>query len=60
MTDSTIQEAPPAGVPAPPPPPPDDENPAMLDALKTFQIALACAFLFCGASLVIILMTRLG
>ncbi len=45
---------------APPPPPPDDENPALIDALKTFRIAAISAALFCAASLAIILMTRLG
>ena len=55
--DSQLQETRPA---APPPPPPDDENPALIDARKTFRIAAISAALFCAASLVIILMTRLG
>ena len=45
---------------APAPPPPDEENPALIDALKTLRIAAISAALFCAASLVIILMTRLG
>lgn len=45
---------------APPPPPPDDENPALIDALKTFRISAISATLFCAASLAIILMTRMG
>lgn len=57
MTDSTSPQATPDGVPAPPP---DDENQALIDALKTFRIAMWCAAAFCASSLVIVLMTRMG
>ena len=57
MTDSTTPQATPDGVPAPPP---DDENQALIDALKTFRIAMWCAASFCASSLVIVLMTRMG
>jgi hypothetical protein len=55
--DSLLDETPPG---APEPPPPDDENPALEDALQTFKITVAGAVLFCAASLLIILMTRMG
>lgn len=57
MTDNAIQPSTPAGVPAPPP---DDENPALIDAYKTFKITAISAALFVAASLVIVLMTRSG
>ena len=55
--DSLFDETPPG---APEPPPPDDENPALEDALQAFKITVAGAVLFCAASLLIILMTRMG
>ncbi|MDA0310848.1 MAG: hypothetical protein O2826_12030 [Chloroflexi bacterium] len=57
MTDNAIKPSIPAGVPAPLP---DDENPALIDAFKTFKITAISAALFCLGSLVIILMTRMG
>jgi hypothetical protein len=41
-------------------PPPDAENPALIDAQKTFRIAMIGAVLFCSAALYIILRTRMG
>ena len=46
-----------AGVPAPPP---DTDNPALIDALKTFKITAISAVLFCLCAVFIILSTRLG
>ena len=43
-----------------PPPPPDAENPALIDAEKTFRITLISAVLFVAAALLIILRTRMG
>ncbi|HSH74114.1 MAG TPA: hypothetical protein VLA09_00305 [Longimicrobiales bacterium] len=43
-----------------PPPPPDAENPAIIDAEKTFKVTLISALLFCLAAAFIILRTRLG
>lgn len=43
-----------------PPPPPDAENPAIIDAEKTFKITLISAVLFVSAALLIILRTRMG
>jgi len=43
-----------------PAPPPDAENPAIIDAEKTFRITLVSALLFCLAAAFIILRTRLG
>ncbi len=43
-----------------PPPPPDAENPALIDAEKTFRITLISAVLFVAAALMIILRTRMG
>ena len=57
MTESTATTTSTEGVPAPPP---DAENPALIDALKTFQITVLSAFLFFAASAVIIMLTRLG
>ncbi len=57
MTDNAIKPSTPVGVPAPLP---DDENPALIDAYKTFKITAISAALFCLGSLVIILMTRMG
>ena len=47
-------------VPAPPPPPADAENPALLDARKTYRIMLISAVLFVGAAVFIVLRTRMG
>ena len=41
-------------------PGPDEENPALIDAWKTFKITAISAILFCLAALGIILMTRMG
>ena len=41
-------------------PPPDEENPALIDARKTYKITVISAVVFCLAALVIILSTRLG
>jgi len=57
MTDSTVTTTTPEGVPAPPP---DAENPALIDAQKTFQITVVSALLFFAASAVIIMLTRMG
>lgn len=57
MTHSEIQQATPDDELAPPP---DDENPALIDALLTFRIAVLCSVLFCAASLAIVLLTRMG
>jgi len=43
-----------------PAPPADDQNPALVDALKTFRITAISAGLFIGASILIILATRMG
>jgi len=43
-----------------PPPPGDAENPAIIDAEKTFKITLISAILFCLAASFIILRTRMG
>jgi hypothetical protein len=50
----------PTNQPDVPAPPPDAENPALLDAEKTFKITLISALLFCLAASFIILRTRLG
>lgn len=42
------------------PPPPDAENPAIIDAEKTFKITVISAILFCLAAAFIILRTRMG
>ncbi len=59
MSDAAVQERP-TNQPAPPPPPPDEENPAIIDAYKTFKITIIGAVLFCASALVIIFMTRSG
>lgn len=56
MTD-TITETNRASAPAPPP---DAENPAIIDAQKTFKIIAISAALFCLAAFFIILRTRIG
>jgi hypothetical protein len=43
-----------------PSPPPDTENPAIIDAEKTFKITVISAILFCLAAAFIILRTRMG
>lgn len=43
-----------------PPPPPDTENEAIIDAHKTFNVAMISAALFCLAAAFIILRTRMG
>jgi hypothetical protein len=43
-----------------PAPPADAENPAIIDAEKTFKITLISALLFCLAASFIILRTRMG
>jgi hypothetical protein len=43
-----------------PPPPPDAENPALIDAAKTFKIAMISAALFVSAAVLIIMRTRMG
>lgn len=57
MSENTVTETTPAGVPAPPP---DSENPAILDAAKTFRITVISAILFMAAATFIILRTRMG
>lgn len=51
--ETTVPHAPPAAnVPAPPP---DEENPALIDAHKTFVITVISAALFIGAVFVFVL-----
>jgi hypothetical protein len=57
MTDRPVANTTPEGVPAPPE---DAENPALIDAEKTFKITLVSALLFCLAAAFIILRTRMG
>lgn len=57
MTDHDVTRAGASGVPAPPP---DAENPALIDAAKTFKIAALSALMFCAAATFIILKTRMG
>ncbi len=40
--------------------PPDSENPALLDAEKTFKVTMLIALVFCLAAAFIILRTRMG
>jgi len=56
MAHTTASPSPQPDVPAPPA---DGENPALIDAEKTFRITLISAFLFCLAAAFIILRTRL-
>lgn len=42
------------------PPPPDAENPAIIDAQKTYRITLISAVLFVAAAVFIIMRTRMG
>lgn len=46
--------------PVPPEAPPDAENPAIIDAEKTFRITLISAVLFVAAAVFIIMRTRMG
>jgi len=46
--------------PAPPPPPADAENPALLDAHKTYVVLLISAVLFVASAVFIIMRTRMG
>lgn len=50
----------PPELPPVPPPPPDAENPAIIDAEKTFKITLISALLFVLAGAYIVLRTRMG
>lgn len=50
----------PSQQPAVPAPPQDAENPALIDAEKTYRITLISALLFCLAAAFIILRTRMG
>ena len=50
----------PSNLPAVPPAPPDAENPAILDANKTFRITVISAILFCAAAAFLVLRTRMG
>lgn len=45
----------PTSAPGVPAPPPDDQNPALVDAHKTFVITLISAALFIGAVFVFVL-----
>jgi hypothetical protein len=57
MAESAVS---PTEQPPVPAPPADAENPAIIDAEKTFRIILMSAVLFCVAALVIIMSTRMG
>ena len=57
MTETSMAETTPAGVPAPPP---DDENEALIDAGLTFKVTVISAVLFVAAAAFIILSTRMG
>lgn len=48
------------GMPTPPPPPIDEENPALVDAFKTYRYTVLGALGFAAAALFIILSTRWG
>jgi hypothetical protein len=50
----------PSRQPDAPTPPSDGDNPALIDAEKTFKITLISALLFCLAAAFIILRTRMG
>jgi hypothetical protein len=43
-----------------PPAPPDAENPAIIDAAKTFRWTLIGAVFFVGSAVFLILRTRMG
>lgn len=53
MSDQTTPAT--TSQPDPPAPPPDAENPAIIDAHKTFIITIVSAALFIGAIAVLIL-----
>jgi hypothetical protein len=57
MVDSSVVPRSAEEVPAPPP---DSENPALIDAEKTFKITAISAVLFVLAAAFIILRTRMG
>lgn len=57
MTDGSMTKKTPDGVPALPP---DSENPALIDAEKTFKVTVISAVLFVAAALFIIMRTRMG
>jgi len=46
--------------PVPPQAPPDSENPALIDAEKTYKITLISAVLFVAAAVFIIMRTRMS
>ena len=43
-----------------PAPPPDNENPAIIDAFKTFKWIVIGAVFFIGSAVYLILRTRMG
>ncbi len=55
VTEAEAPPVPSSAQPEPPAPPPDSENPAIIDARKTFVITLISAVLFIGAILLFIL-----
>lgn len=55
-----VDGKPAVAAPPPPPPPPDDENPALIDAFKTFRWTVVGALGFGASALLIILSTRCG
>jgi hypothetical protein len=57
MTENAVTKTTPDGVPAPPA---DADNPALIDAEKTFKITVIGAILFVLSALFIILRTRMG
>jgi hypothetical protein len=57
MVDSSVVPRSAEEVPAPPP---DSENPALIDAEKTFKVTAISAVLFVLAAAFIILRTRMG
>ena len=48
------------GAASTPAPTADAENPALIDALKTFKITAISAVLFCLCAVLIIMSTRMG
>ena len=58
MAENAVTETQAAGTPEPPPA--DAENPALIDAEKTFKITVVSAILFVLAATFIILRTRMG
>jgi len=57
LTDVQLQEMTPPGVPAPDL---DHENAALIDARQAYVVTVVGAILFCAASLLIVMMTRMG